>query len=138
MRNRLLFLAVLAGMLGAQPGPVNPNAARALWRSLKNQLSSANGEEYFRTQLQNADLPVLMGTLLSATPTDRPAQLVLNLSGDRIPEATLLFRNENRQDGHLDGPLAPGSQIQFRGVPVAFTREPFMLTFEVNTAAAKP
>lgn len=53
MRNRLLFLAVLAGTLGAQapaPRPVNPNAARALWR---------------------------------------PAQLVLNLSGDSIPEATL-------------------------------------------------
>ena len=54
MRNRLLFLAVLAGMLGAQPGPVNPNAARALWRSIKNQLTSANGEEFFRTRLQNA------------------------------------------------------------------------------------
>lgn len=72
------------------------------------------------------------------TPTDRPAQLVLNLSGGSIPEATLIFKDEGRQDGHVNGPLAPGSQIQFRGIPVAFTREPFMLTFEVNTAAAKP
>lgn len=137
MRNRLLFLAVLAGMLGAQPGPVNPNAARALWSNIKKQLTAANGDEYFRLALQNADMPVLIGTLLSATPTDRPAQLVLNLSGDSVPEATLIFK-DGRQDGHLNGPLAPGSQIQFRGIPVAFTREPFMLTFDVNTAAAKP
>lgn len=137
MRNRLMFLAVLAGMLGAQPGPVNPNAARALWSNIKKQLTAANGDEYFRLALQNADMPVLIGTLLSATPTDRPAQLVLNLSGGSTPEATLIFK-DGRQDGHLNGPLAPGSQIQFRGIPVAFTREPFMLTFEVNTAAAKP
>lgn len=137
MRNRLLFLAVLAGMLGAQPEPVNPNAARALWSNIKKQLTAANGDEYFRLALQNADMPVLIGTLLSATPTDRPAQLVLNLSGDSVPEATLIFK-DGRQDGHLNGPLAPGSQIQFRGIPVAFTREPFMLTFDVNTAAAKP
>ena len=140
MRNRLMFLAVLAATLGAQapaPQPVNPNAARALWRTLKNQLTAANGEEYFRMMLENADVPVLIGTLLSATPTDRPGQLVLNLSGGGTPEATVIFK-DGRQDGHLNGPLAPGSQIQFRGIPVAFTREPFMLTFEVNTAAAKP
>lgn len=141
MRNRLLFLAALAVALVAQapaPQPVNPNAARALWRSLKNQLTAANGEEYFRMMLENADLPVLIGTLLSATPTDRPAQLVLNLSGGSTPDATLIFKDQSGRDGHLNGPLAPGSQIQFRGIPVAFTREPFMLKFDVNTAAAKP
>lgn len=141
MRNRLFFLAVLAGMLGAQPGPVNPNAARALWSNIKKQLTAANGEEYFRANLENSDMPILIGTLLSATPTDRPAQLALNLSGGSTPEVTLILTDESgrlSQPGHLNGPLAPGSQIQFRGVPVAFTREPFMLTFEVNTATAKP
>ena len=137
MRNRLLFLAVLAATLGAQapaPRPVNPDAARALWRSIKKQLTAANGEDYFRANLENADLPVLIGTLLSATPADQPSELLVNLSGGDSPEVTLKLTDESgrlSQVGHLNGPLAPGSQIQFRGVPVAFTREPFMLTFEV-------
>lgn len=141
MRNRLLFLAVLAATLGAQPGPVNPNAARALWSNIKKQLTAANGEEYFRANLQNADLPILIGTLLSATPNDHPAQLVLNLSGGSTPEVTLILTDESgglSRPGHLNGPLAPGSQIQFRGVPVAFTREPFMLTLEVSSVPTKP
>lgn len=140
MRYRLMFLAVLVSTLAAQAPaarPVDLNAARALWRNIKNQLTAANGEEYFRLNLENADVPDLIGTLVSATPANQPAQLILNLSGGSTPEVTLIFKDERRQDSHLNGPLAPGSQVQFRGIPVAFTREPFMLTFEVGTAPAK-
>jgi len=90
-------------------------------------------EEYFRANLKNADVPVLIGTLISAT----PAELVVNLSGDNTPEVTLVLKDERNHAAHLNGPLAPGSQIQFRGVPVAFTREPFMLTFDVETVPPK-
>jgi hypothetical protein len=36
------------------------------------------------------------------------------------------------KDAQLNGPLLRGSLIQFEGVPTAFTKEPFMVTFGVS------
>jgi hypothetical protein len=35
------------------------------------------------------------------------------------------------KDTHLNGPLMRGSMIQFEGVGMSFTKEPFMLTLGV-------
>jgi hypothetical protein len=39
--------------------------------------------------------------------------------------------DNNRKDSHVNGPIMRGSQIQFEGIPVEFTQNPFMLTFHV-------
>ena len=86
-----------------------------------------------RLSLKNADLPLLIGTLISATPKEQPSILVLSLTDGVTPEVTLHLKDDNGKDSHLNGPLMPGSQIQFKGIPVSFTQNPFILTFVVTT-----
>jgi len=45
------------------------------------------------------------------------------------------LKDSEWNDAQLKGPLVPGSIIQFEGVPIAFTKEPFMLTFGVSIAS---
>ena len=115
----------------AKPQAINRNAIRALWSAMKRQLTAPDGEEYFRTSLQNAYVPLLIGTLLSATPEEQPHILVLSMSDATTPEVTIRLTDEKLKDSHLNGPLMHGSEVQFEGVPSGFTRAPFMLTFVV-------
>jgi hypothetical protein len=112
---------------------VDTNAIHALWVTIKKLLTAPNGQEYFTNALQNADLPLLIGTLISAAPNDQPSILVLSMSDGITPEVTLRMKDNNGKDSHVNGPLMRGSQIQFEGVPMAFTQNPFMLTFDVTT-----
>ena len=94
---------------------VDVNAIHALWISIKNQLTGApgagpNGEDYFRCCI-----------------------LVLSLTDGITPDVTLRLTDNNGKENHLNGPLMRGSQIQFKGIPVSFTQNPFMLTFVVTT-----
>ena len=68
---------------------VDVNAIHALWISIKNQLTRPNGEEYFTSNLKNADVPLLIGTLVSATPKEQPSILVLSLTEGVTTEVTL-------------------------------------------------
>jgi hypothetical protein len=116
----------------AKPTSVNVNAMRALWLGMKKQLTGPNGQEYFTNAVQNAAVPLLIGMLLSATPNDQPSTLVLSMSDGITPEVTLHLKDNDWKDSHINGPLMRGSQIQFEGVPIAFTQNPFMLTFDVR------
>jgi hypothetical protein len=124
----------------AQPSTsrrVDVKAIHALWISIKNQLTGPNAEEYFTQSLKNADVPLLIGTLVSATPKEQPSILVLSLTDGITPEVTLHLTDNNGRESHLNGPLIRGSQIQFEGIPVSFTQNPFMLTFDVTTDPKK-
>jgi hypothetical protein len=46
------------------------------------------------------------------------------------PEVTLHLMDDAGKETHLNGPVIVGSQIRSEGVPVAFTKTPFMLTLE--------
>lgn len=122
--------------LGALTG-AEDQAMRALWSNIKKQLTAPNGEEYFRLSLKNADVSRFMGTLISATPSQQPSTLVLGISDASTPEVTLQLKNGNGQDDHFNGPLMIGSQVQFGGIPVAFTQNPFMLTFVAIISSAR-
>jgi hypothetical protein len=135
----LLFMPPRAGMAQAPTQKaINLDAMRALWSSIKRQLAGPDGEQYFRDNLDHAALPLLIGKLLSATPEDQPGALVLSMSDGATPEVTLRVKDDNGKDSHLNGPLMPGSEIRFEGMPVAFTQNPFMLTLEVSTAPQTP
>ena len=73
------------------------------------------------------------GTLLSAEPAEQTRVLVLAISDRSTPEVTLRFKNSKWNDTHITGPLMRGSVMQFEGVPISFTKEPFILTFGVST-----
>ena len=66
------------------------------------------------------------GKLISQKPALRPKELVVGISSPDTPEVTLKFENA------LPGKAEPGTTIEFEGVPSAFTKEPFMLTFDVE------
>ena len=75
---------------------------------------------------------LLTGTLVSAEPVAQPAVLIVAIADGNTPEVTLQLKDSDWKDTHLNGPLMPGSVIQFEGVPISFTKEPFMLTCEVS------
>jgi hypothetical protein len=110
----------------------------ALWAGLKRSLTDRNGEEYFQQNVKDAAIPVLVGTLISATPADRPSVLVIGISDPSTPEVTLRLKGDDGKDAHLNGPVTPGSQIRFEGVAREFTKDPFMLTFETLPSFKKP
>jgi len=138
----VLVAAVL--LCGAAGGPAqdrkpdSANRALELWSVLKGSLNSQDGEEFFRENMKDCALPMLVGTLVSATPEDQPSVLTIGISDRSTPEITLRLKDEEGKDAHLNGPIMRGSEIRFEGVAVAFTRTPFMLTFEVSTSLKNP
>jgi hypothetical protein len=109
------------------------NPALAMWMNLKQELTGSNGEEYFNNNLKGAEVPggaegiqYFKGKLISAKPTVKPKELVLAMMDSNTPEVTL----------HLDAPLPGqaelGVEIEFDGVPTAFTKDAFNVTFDVE------
>jgi hypothetical protein len=98
----------------------------ALWRGIKQELSGPHGREYFEMRIKEALLPPLYGVLVSSTPADHPTEFLVAMAGNSHPEVTLKVYGRQK-------PLAPGTPIWFDGIGEAFTSEPFMLTFRVET-----
>jgi tetratricopeptide (TPR) repeat protein len=110
------------------------NPAGALWNTIKEQLTAANGEQYFESSVKGAALPggannvtKFTAKLISQKPALKPKTLVVSISGD-TPEVTL-----NLEGFVLPGKAEPGTELKFEGVASAFTKEPFMLTFDVDS-----
>ena len=109
---------------------------------MKRGLATPDGATYFESSVKNAHIPggievggqkimKLKGTVVSSTPPTPRAktvkEVVLGISQAEMSEATLRFETPQ-------GPIEPGTVIEFSGVPVAFTSDPFMVVFEVETA----
>jgi hypothetical protein len=121
----------------AAPLPSDPQLA--LWQDLKRQLQGPNGKQYFERVLRDAMVPgptdavqALRGTVISNKPAKKPSELVLSMSDGHTPEVTMTLRDSRENLTPLLKPIPPGTLVEFWGIPVAFTQEPFMLTFEVK------
>jgi len=101
-------------------------------------LTSANGEEFFRKELKDCLLPVMVGTLISSTPAERPTVLVIGLSDPSSTEITLRMKDDSGNAASLNGPIMHGSKIQFEGVVRSFTKTPFMIYIEAFTIEVLP
>ena len=108
------------------------NPMLALWETIKGQLVGDNGPAYFDSSVKDAALPggangvmKFNGKLVSATPETRPKEITVAIGGD-APNATL------KLDEPLPGKMDPGGDIAFSGVAKEFTKDPYMLTFEVR------
>jgi hypothetical protein len=110
------------------------NPQLAMWMKIKGALSATDGEQYFAGTLKDSAVPKLKGTLVEAKPACRPKELLVALpepdqQGGLRPEITL------KLDAALTGKPDTGTEIQWEGVPAAFTRDPaFMLTMETEKA----
>jgi hypothetical protein len=136
------LLLVLVGVgtersVTAQSPPNDPQLA--MWLDLKRQLQSPNGKQYFELVLRDALVPgatdsvhALRGTVVSNKPAKRPSELVLAMSDGQTPEVTVTLRDSRQHLTPMLKPIPPGTEIEFWGIPVLFTQNPFMLTFEVK------
>ncbi len=87
--------------------------------------------------IQGAELPgtavpgvtKFKGKIVSMTPAiGRPKKLVLAVEKDGVADTTLLL------DAPLPGKMDVGSEIEFSGTVKEVSKEPYMLTFEVEKA----
>jgi hypothetical protein len=99
----------------------NANPQLALWAEMKKELSAPAGGHYFETRLKRIAVPKLKGTIVSGN----SRELLIGIEKPNVAEVTL------KLDGPLKGRPAAGTEIEWEGVGAAFSREPFMLTFEV-------
>jgi hypothetical protein len=114
------------------------NPQLALWMGIRSQLSDTNGQQYFEGQLKDADVSgqngakALKGVVLEGKPACRSKELLVAVPEPgqtaRTPEITI------KLDAPLTGKPVAGQTIEWDGVPRAFTKEPFMLTMEVEKA----
>lgn len=109
------------------------NPALALWKSIKEALTGANGASYFDTSMKGALLPggvngikYFTGKVISMEPAVRPKTVVVGIENGATPDATLKFETA------LPGKVEPGTQLSFAGVAESYTASPFMVVFNVE------
>ena len=109
------------------------NPQLALWMRIKGALADNNGTTYFENELKDSGVPPMKGTLLEGKPACKSKELLVAIplpdaQGNPVAEITL------KLDTPLAGKPETGTTIQWTGVPKAFTKDPFMLTMEVEKA----
>jgi tetratricopeptide (TPR) repeat protein len=119
----------------AEEAAAKANPMLALWKSIKTELTGEGGVAYFENNMKDAALPGgvngvtrFKGRLVSMTPAVRPKELVLAIQNPSVADTTL------KLDSALPGKMEPGEEIEFDGVAKSYTKEPFMVTFEVEKA----
>jgi hypothetical protein len=136
----LLLALVVVALIRPVKGQNQPNNPQlALWLDLKRDLQGPNGRKYFESNLKGISVPnetngvrTLKGTVISGKPAKRPSELVLAMSDGHTPEVTVTLRDSRQNLSPLLKSIAAGTEIEFVGIPVSFTQNPFMLIFEVK------
>jgi tetratricopeptide (TPR) repeat protein len=106
------------------------NPQLALWMKIRGALAAPDGPAYFESQLKNAAVPQLRGTLVEARPACRPKQLVVAPGGPGSGAEILL-----KLDVALTGKPQAGADFRWEGVPSAFTADPLLLTMDTEAKA---
>jgi hypothetical protein len=109
------------------------NPQLAMWLSVKKSLAD-NGEAYFNDQMKEHQLPKLKGTIVEAKPACRSKELLVAISDTTHPEVSLKLVNAEGAALALTGKPETGVEIQWEGVPSAFTKDPFLVTMDVEKA----
>jgi hypothetical protein len=107
------------------------NPQLALWMKIKGALADTNGEQYFDGQLKDSSVPKLKGTVVEGKCRAKEILVAIPLpdaKGEQKAEITL------KLDTPLTGKPEVGSEFQWEGIPKSFTKDPFMLTMEVEKA----
>ena len=111
------------------------NPMFAFWRDIVKDPLQKQGDAYFDA-MKGALLPGDIGKqkgfekfkakLISMEPANKPKTLVLALEKPDVADVTLKFEEP------LPGTMEPGAELEFEGAPSAYTKEPFMVTFDVD------
>jgi len=103
----------------------------SMWLKIKAALSDTDGAQYFENSLKGAAVPKLKGTLVDAKPACKPNTLLIALP---LPDAqgTPVAEIALKLDPPLTGKPALDTEVQWEGVPSAFTQSPFLLTMDTE------
>jgi hypothetical protein len=93
-----------------------------------------DGDKYFEEEVKDVEVPFLTGALTSSLLNDGISKLVIGIEDPETPDATLVLHHAEHR---VKGPLRKGARVTFEGVARSFTREPFMLTFDVSMGRIK-
>src|SRR5258708_5623352 len=114
------------------------NPRLALWMTLKQALTAADGQQYFDANMKGAEVPggaggvqTFKGKLISTKPALRPKELVLSIGDGTTPDATLML------DEALPGKAEPGVEIECAGVPRPCTKAHHNITASVDEKQAE-
>jgi len=95
-----------------------------LWRDLKATLTAADGEEYFNKSVKGALIPQEFNAkIVSWTPDTNPTEIKISIdepSGDAVI----------KYEKPLHAKLNAGDAIKIKGNAMAFTKDPFLVTFD--------
>jgi hypothetical protein len=103
----------------------------AMWLGIKGQLAGAGGPQYFESSLKNAAVPKLKGNVVEGKPACRSKELLISVPEPDQQNAAAVITL--RLDAALTGKPEAG-EIEWEGVPSAFTADPFMLTMDTEKA----
>jgi hypothetical protein len=103
----------------------------AMWLGIKKELAGPGGPQYFEGQLKNAAVPKLKGNVVEGKPACRSKELLVSVPEPDQQNAPAVITL--KLDAALTGKPETG-EIQWEGVPSAFTPDPFMLTMDTEKA----
>jgi len=103
------------------------NPQLALWKRIKEELQGANGQQYWESSMKDAAIPELTGYVIE----QRGKELLVGITDKTTPELTLQFESP------VAGKVEPGTQVTFSGVGKTFTKEPFMVSMDVDRKDVK-
>jgi hypothetical protein len=104
----------------------------ALWMGIKGMLAGADGDAQFAS-MKDSLVKGLKGKIVSGSPECRSKEILVAVPE---PDQTTTPRAELtlKLDKPLTGKPVAGTEIKWDGQPAAFTKEPFMLTMNVDQA----
>lgn len=109
------------------------NPELSMWMKIKAALSDSDGPQYFEAQLKGADVPKLKGKLIDAKPACKSNTLLVAVP---LPDAqgTPVAEIALKLDPPLTGKPTLDTEVEWKGLPSAFTQSPFMLTMDTDKA----
>jgi hypothetical protein len=108
------------------------NPQLALWMRIKAALTAPNGSDYFDSELKTSAVPALAGVVMEAKPACHPKELLVAIKtpNQEASVGEILLKLDKPLNGKPEVP----ADIQFEGVPSAFTPSPFLLTMDTEAA----
>jgi hypothetical protein len=105
---------------------------KAFWNETKENLTGDKAAELWEMNYKDAGLPAaglgfskFKGKLVSAEPETKPKTLTIAVGGDAADVKIVLAEP-------LPGKMDPGGEISFSGALKEYSKDPYMLTFEVE------
>ena len=114
--------------IGAEQAFLDAHPKIAQWRGIKATLTGDGGDKYFEENMKGAALTDLVGKVVA-----QPDSKTLTISiDDATPETAQVAEVTMLLDSPLKGEVPALTELTFSGTAKAYTKSPFMVTFDVE------